>query len=92
MATKTRNTAKPGGKTRSGTRSASAKRPAAKRSTASAKTRKSQPAAKRRTSSETSPQQRMDAIGLAMLAAAVFFSFVLYFGWQGDSWVTASLR
>lgn len=25
----------------------------------------------------------MDAIGLAMLAAAVFFSFVLYFGWQG---------
>lgn len=28
-------------------------------------------------------QQRLDAIGLGLMAAAVFFAFVLYFGWQG---------
>ncbi|MGK2879193.1 MAG: DNA translocase FtsK 4TM domain-containing protein [Solirubrobacterales bacterium] len=28
-------------------------------------------------------QQRLDAIGLGLMAAAVFFAFVFYFGWQG---------
>ncbi|MFY9488907.1 MAG: DNA translocase FtsK [Solirubrobacterales bacterium] len=28
-------------------------------------------------------QQRLDAVGLGLLAAAVFFAFVFYFGWQG---------
>src|SRR4051794_6631769 len=28
-------------------------------------------------------QQRLDAIGLGLMAAAVFFAFVFYFGWEG---------
>ena len=31
----------------------------------------------------TTSQQRRDALGLALLAASVFFVFVLYLGWQG---------
>ncbi|MBJ7458009.1 MAG: DNA translocase FtsK 4TM domain-containing protein [Thermoleophilaceae bacterium] len=30
-------------------------------------------------------QQRLDAIGLGLMAAAVFFAFVFYFGWQGGN-------
>lgn len=36
-----------------------------------------------RTAPGLTDQQRLDAIGLALMAAAVFFAFVLYFGWQG---------
>lgn len=37
-------------------------------------------------------QQRLDAIGLGLMAAAVFFAFVFYFGWQGESSATGSRR
>lgn len=73
MATKVKkNTAKarPTAKTKAATR-----KPAPRKSPA-----KKQPA---RRANELTPQQRMDAIGLGLMAAAVFFAFVLYFGWQG---------
>lgn len=66
---------------------AAAKRPSARsaRSTpagkATARTRKStQSGPPRHIASE---QQRRDAIGLILIATAVFFAFVFYFGWQG---------
>jgi S-DNA-T family DNA segregation ATPase FtsK/SpoIIIE len=46
-----------------------------------------------RSASTLTDQQRLDAIGLGLMATAVFFAFVLYFGWQGgklgDSIATA---
>ena len=77
MATKSKkNTAKPRptAKTKVQPRSA-AGRSAGKR-TAS----KKQPAPR---GAQLTSQQRLDAIGLGLMAVAVFFAFVLYFGWQG---------
>jgi S-DNA-T family DNA segregation ATPase FtsK/SpoIIIE len=55
-------------------RAASAKRPAPRKSPS----RKSPQRA-----AGLTEQQRLDAIGLGLMAAAVFFAFVLYMGWQG---------
>ncbi len=75
MATKVKkNTAKP--------RATAKTRPAARKQPA--KPRKSParaPQASR--GAQLTDQQRLDAIGLGLMAAAVFFAFVLYFGWQG---------
>ena len=79
MATKVKNTRKPApkGKARSNTKATvkaksgnSARKPAPKR-------------AQQNRTSTISDQQRLDAIGLALMAASVFFAFVFYFGWQG---------
>lgn len=63
------------------------KKPAARRSPrgkATTKTRKATTARSRPAAAqELSAQQRLDAIGLGLLAAAAFLAFVLYFGWQG---------
>ncbi len=77
-------------------------RPAAKTAAASRKTPAGRGAAKtrgprkappQRQSQSLTSQQHLDAIGLALMAAAVFFAFVLYLGWQGgklgDALVTA---
>src|SRR4051794_37040074 len=79
MATKVKNSRRPAakGKARSNTKATvkaksggSARKPAPKRQTATR-------------ANTVSDQQRLDAIGLALMAAAVFFAFVFYFGWQG---------
>ncbi|MFT4048440.1 MAG: DNA translocase FtsK 4TM domain-containing protein [Solirubrobacterales bacterium] len=78
MATKVKkNTgkARPTAKTRAATRKPAPRKAPAKKAPA-------RPAPARHTS-ELTPQQRLDAIGLGLMAAAVFFAFVLYFGWQG---------
>ncbi|MBJ7353814.1 MAG: DNA translocase FtsK [Thermoleophilaceae bacterium] len=72
MATKVKkNTSKP---------RATAKTKAAPRKPASARPR-SKPAP--RSAPGLTDQQRLDAIGLGLMAAAVFFAFILYFGGQG---------
>lgn len=84
MATKTKNSRKAPArtaKTKAAGRSTAARKPAPKKSTTGRGRKTAAP--QRRTSPEISPQQRLDAIGLAMLAAAVFFAFVFYLGWQG---------
>jgi S-DNA-T family DNA segregation ATPase FtsK/SpoIIIE len=77
MATKVKNTS---GKSRQ-----TAKTKAAPRKPATARGAKTP--APRRPPAKKAPgltdQQRMDAYGLGLMAAAVFFAFVLYFGWQG---------
>ncbi|MFY9264683.1 MAG: DNA translocase FtsK [Solirubrobacterales bacterium] len=72
-----------------------AKRTNKKRGSATAKTRAatratvrngSRSPARSRKSTAAGPltsQQRLDAVGLGLLATAVFFAFVLYLGWQG---------
>ena len=90
MATKVKNTRKPANKT--GTKKSTQKSKPATRKTASAKPRakttstrskgaRKQPA--RGANSHLTHQQRLDAIGLALMACAAFFAFVFYFGWQG---------
>ncbi|MGB1583217.1 MAG: DNA translocase FtsK 4TM domain-containing protein [Solirubrobacterales bacterium] len=79
MATKTKNTRKPAAKRSTAGKTA---RPAARKKSATVRTKKSAPSRRAR-SGEITRQQRLDAIGLAMLAGAVFFAFVFYFGWQG---------
>lgn len=39
--------------------------------------------ATRRPHHHATEQQRRDAVGLILIAAAIFFAFVFYFGWQG---------
>ncbi len=79
MASKTKNTRRPAAKRNTAGNKA---RPAARKKSATARTKKAAPVSRVR-SGEITHQQRLDAIGLAMLAAAVFFAFVFYFGWQG---------
>lgn len=84
MATKTKNSRKTTArtaKTKAAGRSTAARKTAPKKSTTGRGRKAAAP--QRRTTPEISPQQRLDAIGLAMLAAAVFFAFVFYLGWQG---------
>lgn len=59
------------------------KQPAGRRKTPAAKKKKSASTRQSRTQQQLTPQQRLDAIGLALMATAVFFAFVIYFGWQG---------
>ena len=83
MATKVKNTRKTPAKAGS----TSAKKPATKRAAAKKPpARKAQATRKqptRRSGSTLTHQQRLDAIGLGLMACAAFFAFVFYFGWQG---------
>lgn len=85
MATKSKK------KSTGGARTAAARKSTPKKA-ATAKTRvqpggRKQPTTKGRPAPRRAPQmtdqQRLDAIGLGLMAAAVFFAFVFYFGWQG---------
>jgi S-DNA-T family DNA segregation ATPase FtsK/SpoIIIE len=63
--------------------STTAKTRPATRKPAAKSAKRPAPRASDRRAPELTDQQRLDAIGLGLMAAAVFFSFVLYFGWQG---------